>query len=80
MKKLILAAMCAVVFGCTAEDDTRNTLTKAGYSNIEIDGYAFLGCGEDDNFKTKFTATNPNGMRVSGVVCCGVFKGCTIRF
>lgn len=31
-------------------------------------------------FTTGFVATNPQGMRVEGVVCCGWLKSCTVRF
>lgn len=57
------------------------TLESAGYTDVKTTGYNFLECGENDTFHTGFTATNPNGKRVSGTVCCGLFiKGCTIRF
>ena len=78
---LIEAGLVAVLAaGCTDEPATYRTLEAAGFSHIQIDGYAFWGCGEDDNFYTKFTATNPNGKRVSGIVCSGLTKGATIRF
>lgn len=78
MKKLIIAGLL-VVSSCTAPDKSREALIKAGFSEITLNGWAPLSCSEDDNYKTKFTATNPAGVRVDGTVCCGVFKGCTIR-
>lgn len=77
MKRLILVALLA---GCTAPDRARETLDNSGYTNIEIGGWAAFGCGESDTYKNHFTATNPNGKRVEGVVCCGLYKGCTVRF
>lgn len=83
MKKLILAAALITVFAltaCTSAVDTNKALTSAGFTNIEINGYSFFGCGKEDTFRTKFTATNPQGQRVEGVVCSAWFKGATIRF
>lgn len=80
MKRLILAAL--LLAGCGAdESNSRRTLESSGYTEISITGWAPLTCGKDDTFSTGFTAKNPQGRRVSGVVCCGlVFKGCTVRF
>lgn len=47
---------------------------SAGYNNINLTGYRWMGCG------TGFAATNPAGVRVSGMVCCDLMTGCTIRF
>ena len=78
MKRLLPLLL---LVACTAPDSSRETLQKAGYENIEITGYAPLNCGEDDTFSTGFTATNPKGEVVEGVVCCGLItKKCTIRF
>ena len=67
--------------GCTAPDRSRETLEKAGYRNIKIkDGYQWLTCGKGDTYATGFSATNPEGRPVEGAVCCGIMKGCTIRF
>lgn len=64
----------------TDPDRSRNTLEAQGFTDIQIGGYKWGACGEDDYYSTEFTATNPTGRRVSGVVCCGHYKGCTIRF
>lgn len=81
MKKILIAlAVVASLTACSSRKDAEHALTSAGFTNIETHGYAFYGCGEKDEFKTKFTATNPQGKRVSGVVCSGWFKGGTIRF
>lgn len=65
---------------CTDENQTINTLQKAGFSEIETTGYQMFDCGKDDSFATGFTAKNPQGQVVSGTVCCGLLKSCTIRF
>jgi hypothetical protein len=66
--------------GCSDPKTAKKTLENSGYTNIELGGYSFFGCSDGDRFSTKFTATNPNGVTVSGVVCSGWFKGGTIRF
>lgn len=80
--RLIILALAIVAFtACTDAKTARNALDSAGFTDIETGGYAPLACSEDDFSHTKFTATNPQGKRVSGVVCAGlVFKNATIRF
>lgn len=80
MKKLIAIAAIALC-GCTQQDTARRILEDAGYTNVQLQGYAFLACSEDDTYHDAFTATNPNGRHVSGTVCAGMlFKNSTIRF
>jgi hypothetical protein len=79
MRGLPLAALLLLA-GCTCSSATQETLRKAGYTNVTTGGHSFLACSEDDFSATKFTADNPAGERVSGTVCCGVLKHCTIRF
>lgn len=81
MKKLIAVMMVnAALVGCSDEVASRETLRKSGFTDIEITGYKWNACGEDDTYSTGFIATNPTGQRVSGVVCCGIMKACTVRF
>ena len=77
---MTLFTLIFLVIGCTSPDMTVSTLQKAGYTDIIPGKYAFYGCSEEDMYSTKFIATNPAGNRVSGVVCCGILKSCTIRF
>jgi hypothetical protein len=77
MKKAFLI-LGLLLCSCTDEDGSRKALSAAGFSQITFEGYSFTGCGQDDTYKTEFTAKNPNGVTVSGVVCCGILKGCTI--
>ena len=79
MRRLLV--LCFLLASCYAPNDSREALQKSGYRNIQIDGWAPFNCGDNDTFSTGFTATNSNGERVSGTVCCGlIFKGCTVRF
>lgn len=72
--------MICLVLGCTDDANTVRTLQAHGFTDIQTTGYA-LGCSDSDTFATGFEATNAQGARVSGTVCCGVFlKGCTVRF
>lgn len=80
MKKILIALAVLALTACSSRSDAEHALSNAGFTNVETRGYSFFGCGKDDSFKTKFTATNPQGKQVSGVVCSGWFKGGTIRF
>jgi hypothetical protein len=80
MKKLLVVLLLPLLLSCTRSDASRETLEKAGYTDIEITGYSPLSCSDSDTFSTGFTAKNPKGDTVSGVVCCGWLKNCTIRF
>lgn len=72
---------CAILFaGCTDEDSSHRALMMEGYSDIRFTGYSYFACSKDDTFHTGFTATNSKGMKVSGTVCCGMLKSCTIRW
>lgn len=79
MKRLLLVAAIAL-FSCADESGARNALTSAGFTEIQLQGYDFFACGKGDDFATKFTASNVRGQKISGVVCCGIVKGCTIRY
>lgn len=76
--KYILIACLVILTACTKPDTTRRVLTSQGYTEIQITGYKFFTCAEEDMFSTGFTAQK-NGFTVSGVVCAGLFKGQTIR-
>lgn len=81
MKKLWCVVMVLMALGCTDEHSTRRALDAEGMTEVEVTGYDYWACGGDDWFHTGFTATNPQGRRVDGVVCCGlVFKNCTVRW
>jgi hypothetical protein len=79
MKKyLILVVLLA---GCTRADHAKETLEAQGYTDVQITGYRFFKCSEDDVTHTGFNAKSPAGHKVSGTVCGGwLLKGSTIRF
>lgn len=82
MKKLLaLLFVAATVTACfTDEGRTRETLTKADFTDVETTGYVYAACSESDTYHTGFRAKNPKGEPVEGVVCCGTWKYCTVRF
>lgn len=77
MKKLLFLLLLT---GCTDNSGARKAIEDAGLTLVEVGGYGWLQCSEDDVFHTKFTAKNANGKTVTGVVCSGWFKGKTVRF
>jgi len=78
--KLVAMLCVSALAGCTQPDHARQVLESAGYTEIQMTGYDWLNCSEDDVFHDKFTAKGPTGRRVSGAVCAGLlFKGATIR-
>jgi hypothetical protein len=79
MNKIILVAVLLALAGCTKPADSTSSLEGAGYTKIEITGFRFFGCSEDDTFRTGFKAVGPSGKTVTGVVCGGLLKGSTIR-
>jgi hypothetical protein len=81
-RSIIVASILALMgIGCSCEDSAKSTLRSHGFTNIRTTGWGGpLRCSDSDRFNTGFEATNPQGQRVSGVVCCGLFKNCTVRF
>lgn len=79
IKKLSIIVLAIMATACTDSTVATKTLSSAGYKDVEITGYAFFGCSEDDAFHTGFKATGQDGKPVEGVVCSGWFKGATIR-
>lgn len=79
----VCAALVALVLLAGCSDPNKGKLIRIleaeGYTNIQLGGYAFFMCGQDDLFATSFTATGPTGQPVSGAICSGVTKGATVR-
>ncbi len=81
MKTLIALILCSVLLSsCSGASTSEVLLEEQGYSNVEITGYNPFACSQDDFYRYNFTATNPNGKQVKGVVCSAPLKGSTIRF
>jgi hypothetical protein len=76
---IVAAALSLAVASCSDPETAKRAVEDMGMSNVETQGYAFFGCGKDDEFHTSFTAINSSGRRVSGVVCSGYLKGATVR-
>jgi hypothetical protein len=79
-----IAAVCVVALtlsACSDASGAHRVLVNAGYHDIQITGFKFIGCGKDDNFTTGFSAVHPNNpnVRIEGVVCSGILKGAVIR-
>ena len=80
MKRILLAlTACAALAACDDPKAAKRALEIQGFTEITLTGWKWTGCAKGDDFTTGFTATAPSGMRVSGVVCSGWFKGATVR-
>lgn len=80
MKKLLAVLSVSLLAACSSHNDAKRALTAAGYTEIQTHGHSFFGCSKEDTFATKFTAKNPKGEKIEGVVCSSWLKGATIRF
>ena len=81
MKTLIAIVLCVILLSsCSGASTSEILLEEQGYTNVEITGFNVFACNEDDIYRYNFTATNPNGKQVKGVVCSAPLKGSTIRF
>lgn len=80
MNKALITLAALTFVACTDDSRTRDVLEKQGFTDVHVDGYAWMACSEDDHFATAFTAKNPQGRTVSGAVCCGAWKNCTVRW
>jgi hypothetical protein len=79
MKRLLVVLLLVFVLVACNPKGATNVLEIEGYTDIEITGYDFLSCSDSDIFSTGFIATNPQGVRIRGVVCESIFKAKTIR-
>lgn len=77
--RTLLVVGTLLLCSCTHPVTTERVLREAGYTNINVGGYAWFAGDEGDTFATKFTATSPTGAKVRGVVTKGPFKANTIR-
>lgn len=79
MTRYTFAALLLLT-ACSDGPGTTQRLKAAGYMHIETTGYPMFGCSRgDDGTNTGFKAVGADGMTVTGVMCCGLWKGCTIR-
>lgn len=81
IKILLIILSVLIIQGCTNSSEATRILKENGYKNINITGWGWFKCSQDDFFATKFDALSTSGKKVSGTVCSGlIFKGSTIRF
>ena len=78
--RLLLAIACIALSACYDAGSAERILANEGYTGVRTTGYAWFACDQHDTLATQFTATSAAGRRVTGAVCCGVIKNCTIRF
>jgi len=80
MRNPALAFALTLLAACPAtEDQVKDTLTALGFTDIERTQPAIWECSKEE-IGSHFTARNPAGAPISGVVCCGwVYKACTVR-
>lgn len=77
MKYLFLTLF---LVGCTNATETKRVLEMDGVTNIEITGYKFFACSQDDFYHTGFKGQR-NGKNIEGTVCSGLlFKASTVRY
>lgn len=80
VKTFIPLLAIILLSGCTDNTGAKRALEAHGFHDIQLNGYAYFGCSDNDYFNTAFSAKNGNNQTVSGVVCCGLLKSCTVRF
>lgn len=78
--KIFMCGAVCLVAGCTDEKESSRTLKAMGFTEVQMTGYDWFSCSEEDTFHTGFRAKNFKGETVEGVVCCGWLKNCTVRF
>ena len=78
---LLLLLIVIFLDSCSDPSTSRRILEENGYTDIQITGYKWVGCSNDDDYTTGFQAISPAGALISGTVCSSMFwKNATIRF
>lgn len=82
MKKIVLlCAIGAALSSCGIDAaEAKRVIEAQGITNVQVTGYAWFGCGNDDDYGSNWTGTGANGKPVGGVICGGWLKGYTVRF
>ena len=73
------AVIIMMMSGCDQTPEYMNELERQGYEDVEITGRKVWKCDEKDRDRMGFWATDAEGRRVSGVVCCRPGYRCRIR-
>ena len=80
MKRVAVAIILTLLCACTvSHNDVERLMKQEGITDWKDDGYAALGCSDDDDFHSGFHGTK-NGQPVTGFICGGITKGYTIRY
>jgi len=83
ISKMKLCACCLLVLlttSCTNPEGANKALIDAGYHPVEVKGYGWFDCSDDDLYSTRFRAYSADSSHiVTGCVCQGLLKGKTIR-
>lgn len=77
---IALVVLGPLLVACTDETRARQVLDEQGFEDVRFTGYVWAACSDDDATHTGFVAKNAKGKQVSGVVCCGWLKSCTVRW
>ncbi|HSE47459.1 MAG TPA: hypothetical protein VLA89_19350, partial [Gemmatimonadales bacterium] len=77
----VLAIVAFLISGCEDRENAGRVLSALGFSDVEMTGPRFIGCGRGDFYQTGFRARGPTGQEVTGVVCSGFGwgKSSTVR-
>lgn len=76
---LMIPVFIIGVVGFTDEESSKKALESQGFTDIRFTGKKSFDC-ESELFRTGFNAKNTQGKEVSGTVCCGLLKSCTVRW
>lgn len=87
MTNLIAIVVTAALFlvfqlcgACSADaGKAMRALGATSLTEVRLGSYPYFQCGTGDVFNSAFSAVDTHGAPVSGAVCCGWFKGCTVR-
>lgn len=90
---IILGAGCEMQATSSTNSTSTSQGVSKQYRAVESQGFKdikmgigsqspVLACSDKDSWANSdsFKAKNINNIEVDGVVCCGWFKGCTVRF
>jgi hypothetical protein len=81
---LILTVGLSAILAQCGEDITPERAERILKGNnlklVRGTGSPWFACGEDDFYSYGFVAINQYGDEVTGVICCGLSKACTVRY
>ena len=80
--ELALCVIVILVYVIGFNDDARvhRALEQSDHSSIRLTGKGSIWHCRSDLLRADFTAKTAKGRDVKGVVCCGVWSKCYIRY